>query len=745
MKTPRFLTVHLFLILTLFLTNAFAEDPTQWHLPKEAKVRIGKGWVLDNIAFSPDNTLLAVPSAIGIWIYNAQTGEALKLLTGHTDVISCLAFSPDGQSLATSGGYDDNTVRLWDVQTGAHRMTLTGHTRRVNSVAFSPDGRTLASAGNSKDSTVRLWDTETGTHKMTLFGHIAGVESVAFSPDGQTLATGGGYTDNTVQLWDAETGTHKMTLIGHTGNVSLAFSPDGQTLATGGGWTDTTVRLWHLATGELKTTLIGHAQGVTSVAFHPDGKILVSGSKNTICVWDVTSGTYITTLPEGAGSVVFSSDGHQLASSREGSVVLWDALSLDRRLTLTGHLARVSAIAFSPDSRTLASGNWDRKVRLWDTATGNHITTLIGHVSDIRALAFSPDGKTLASGGSWNDPTVRLWDLPTGTQKPPLVGHLRSVEGVAFSPDGKTLASVSSDQNICLWDVTTGYHRATLTWNHTVGISGRARLRFSPDGHTLAVGGKAGVHLWNLTRSPYKIRWSVHTPAQSFAFSPNGQTLAVGKRDGTLVLWDAISREEKATLTAHTDYFGVGTLAFSSDSRTLASTGWHEDKTIRLWDVRTGSHQWTLTGHTERVSSLAFSRDGKMLASASSDGTILLWKFPPAHQTFEAPRLLTTDGNGDAPGNALFQNYPNPFNPETWIPYHLSEPAAVTLRIYTARGTLIRTLAVGHRPAGIYRHRHEAVYWDGKNENGEPVASGVYFYTLAAGDFRATRKMLIRK
>ncbi|MDE0010798.1 MAG: T9SS type A sorting domain-containing protein [Candidatus Poribacteria bacterium] len=94
---------------------------------------------------------------------------------------------------------------------------------------------------------------------------------------------------------------------------------------------------------------------------------------------------------------------------------------------------------------------------------------------------------------------------------------------------------------------------------------------------------------------------------------------------------------------------------------------------------------------------------------------------------------------------ALLANYPNPFNPETWIPYHLSKDADVTLHIYAVNGTLVRTLSLGHQPAGMYQSRSRAVYWDGRNAFGEPVASGVYFYTLTAGDFTATQKMLIRK
>jgi WD40 repeat protein len=315
-----------------------------------------------------------------------------------------LAVTRPWQASPVGGGNGDGHTGAGDA--------LTGHTDRVNGVAFSPNGKLLATV--SSDGTTRLWDVAVrSTPGYPLLGPPGLIYSVAFSPDGSTLVTGG---DN-VRLWEvARRETVGDALTGLTGLVrGLTFSPDGKTIVAGG---DRAMRMWDVVSHQsLSVDLASHTDDIQAVAYSPNGRIIATGSEDTtVRLWDAGSrkpiGAPLTGHTGVVHGVAFSPDGGTLATvSGDKTVRLWDVSSHQPiGAPLTGHTGVIYAVAFDPDGRSLATAGEDKTIRRWDARSGQPAgTALTGHSGWIRALAFSPDGTTLASGA--DDKTVRLWQI----------------------------------------------------------------------------------------------------------------------------------------------------------------------------------------------------------------------------------------------------------------------------------------------------------------------------------------------
>jgi WD40 repeat protein/tRNA A-37 threonylcarbamoyl transferase component Bud32 len=351
--------------------------------------------------------------------------------------------------LATSGA--GGTVSVRYAASGKLAFTIRGHARAVTGLAFSPDGQRLATA--SRDQTVKLWDVTSPYDDLTFTSTTDGFTAVAFSPDSLRLAAA--CRDRRVKVWDVVTGKTLATLDRHGDEATgTAFSPDGRRLASGSA--DGTVRLWDAGSGQETAVLTGHEGRVEGVAFARDSGLLASaGADGTVRTWDAGAARQVLCLHahEGpAACVSFSPDGRRLASAgRDGFVKVFDPVTGQTLLTLSGHVGPVHAISFSGDGKRLASAGEDEAVIIWDATTGANTGVLRGHQGAVRALAFGPRGR-LASAG--DDRVVRIWDVASRAELLTLPGHANHVRGLAFSDDGFRLASASDDGTVKVWDGT---------------------------------------------------------------------------------------------------------------------------------------------------------------------------------------------------------------------------------------------------------------------------------------------------
>ena len=625
----------------LFLSSGYAQEYKTWNLPEEATMRIGKGGITA-LKFSPDGNELAVASQMGIWIYSADTGAELALLTGHTARIQKLAFLPNRKILASTS--NDRTIRLWDTESGKQLAVLSVQQNFLPwALVFSPDSATIASGGRT--GTIHMWNAATGVHLAALMGHTDSVEALAFSPDGRMLASAS--QDTSIRLWDSSSGEHLSTLTGHKQPVEvLVFSPDGKTLASAG--MGGTVRLWNPDTGKMVRSLVQlgladtnqelptatrRTMWIDKLAFSPDGSTLASGDRHGIVqLWRVSNGSRISITTAHAHmrairALAFSMDKPIFMTADEkGTIHSWNAFTGAQitTLTLKGHGYGGRAFGFSADGATLMSVGWalqDETVRFWDINGNREFTPIVLPQSNVvNAYAFSPDGKILA--GATDDMNIiELWNLQTSSQHATLAGHTWFVETLVFSSDSGLLASGDRTGAIFVWDVETGHRKKTLK-GHQISVKA---LAFSPDSGTLASASHRSVCLWDISTSTLRTTLieqedSGQADMLALAFSPDGKTLASAGR-GQVLLWDVDTHHLLSELARHGARVRV--LAFSPDS-TMLLIGCG-DGAIEIWDTDTYTRRSTTKPHAGRIEALKFSPDGRTLASGSMDGTILLW------------------------------------------------------------------------------------------------------------------------
>jgi len=504
----------------------------------------------------------------------------------------------------------------WQRQMHLERMTLRGHVGEVDSVAFSPDGQRIATC--SWDRTVKVWDAASGKELLTLKGHKSNINSVAFSPDGRRIVTGS--NDPTAKVWDAASGTNLLTLKGHTNDVGpVAFSPDGQRIVTGS--MDRTARVWDAGSGRELLILNGHSNTVNSASFSADGKWIVTASDDdTAKVWDAASGHELRTLRTGSpvNWAAFSPDGRRIVAGLEdGTAKVWDAASDNPLLTLRAHSTDIFSVAFSPDGQRIVTGSGDKTAKVWDAASGQELRTLRGHTARVTSVAFSPDGQRIVTASF--DQTAKVWDAAIGKEPLTLKGHTNWIKTVRFSPDGKRIATSSSDGSAKVWEVASGKVLLTLE-RHRGTING---LAFSPDGRRIVVGSRDGtVEGCQAADGKELFTFEAHgTNVSSAAFSPDGRRFVTASNDRTAKVWDAASGTNLLTLKGHRDM--ILSVDWSPDGRRIATASY--DGTAKVWDAASGVDLLTLTGHSTVVYVAVFSPDGRRIATGGMDATAKVW------------------------------------------------------------------------------------------------------------------------
>lgn len=654
MKTEAYLLIIL-LLLILNLPFSIAQDNSQDGLPEGAIARFGKGGI-NVMRFSPDGAYLVVGTDVGLWIYDVSDQTERAILTEYPSQVNVLAFSDDG-SLVACGGTNNIVIRLLELRTGnepssIHLPHLNDDRNSIIGISFLSEDKKVAIldrlgmlvhweietdtvriiernidtnifaifhkksnifATEDSDGKIRFWDLISGDPWVSEMGNDGFLEKdrqnigiMAISPNSRILACVNHV--GSVLLWNTQDRTNIATIKGHTSKVTaLAFSEDNSILATGD--SRNSIKLWDLETQREMFVQNGHTSGICTLAFSPDGKILASGSSDgKIIFWNPESGEEISTFA-------------------------------------TGHSEIIKTMAFSENDTILTSADFNGKVEIWSLNSKQSLSKLDFAPNGIMdAVAFSQDAKIYATQENrWNyafnplspassarrnqthlgpnENPVEIWDLTKHEKIGTLTKEkMRDVDSLLFSPDGNILVVGFEQQGIFSWDLNTG----DKIFQVDIKEPTIRRLAFDPKGKLLATGGRSfKTQVWDFDKGE-EIILPILPFSQSIAFSNDGSLFAIGHFK-EISLWHVTpdGLEEGDTFA---DVRVGEDFVFSPDDKTLVFSSPLPDQTlIKILDLNTQNEIKVLKGHTEAITRLVFSHDGRTLASASVDGTILLW------------------------------------------------------------------------------------------------------------------------
>jgi len=595
------------------------------------------------VDFSPDGSLFATAGTDAIVkIWDSESGALICTLTGHTITVHTAVFSPDGRLLATCG--DDHYVGVWRVETGERlRWFEASPSDAIIAVAFDPQGTRLATGSGSywgyhpRDYSVKIWNLSDGRQLAEFRDFGGAIYSVAFSPDGRWLAAGS--EDGRIRVFDLATGDRSfLGEVSPSAVWSVDFSPSGQWLAaaygrghTHGNEPDNRAQVWNWRNGELVCAL-EHGKrtrdsSVYSARFAPDERRLVTvGVDRMARVWEVPSGRQIARYA-GHGDHVMSaefspSSDRVITGSVDHTVKLWSGPATDPLITLS-HKEGVESVAFSPDGRRLAAATTSGMLVLWDTTEAQTIAQRSAHDKGILNVRFSPDGARLATASQ--DKTVRVFDALTLKEELVIPTQVCDYTAcVEFSPDGRRLVVGSDATAIRILDAYTGESLLSLgtepkcTWG----------LDHAHAASRLAVANGDAVRVWDTDAGTLLHEMPSPSTVQSWrvvVFSPDDQLLASAGEGGSCILWDTQTAQQLVSLESQSR--AVRSLAFSPDGSRLIIGG--DDRIVRVYETRSGIELLALREPLAGVRCVAFSPHGRTIATADTDGQVLLWQALP--------------------------------------------------------------------------------------------------------------------
>eukprot|EP01103_Thecamoeba_quadrilineata_P019048 TRINITY_DN7563_c0_g1_i1.p1 TRINITY_DN7563_c0_g1~~TRINITY_DN7563_c0_g1_i1.p1 ORF type:complete len:478 (-),score=63.94 TRINITY_DN7563_c0_g1_i1:235-1668(-) len=368
-------------------------------------------------------------------------------LSGHSEAVLSVHFSPDGSRLASGSG--DATVRIWDLNTKTPEFTCKGHCKWVLCVAWSPDGQKIASG--SMDNCLRLWDAKTAKQQKTLTGHQKYITCISWEPlhlNGEVVNVATGSKDGTVRVWDTRSGRTSQVLSGHTMSVtSVRWGGEGLIYSAS---QDRSIIAHDPNSGKQVKKLDGHAHWVNTLSLSTD-YVLRSGAFDPMKPNVPTNTNEAKKVALELWQKAKGEENERLASgSDDHTIILWNPSQSKKPINrMAGHQQPVNFVLFSPNGRLIGSASFDKSVRLWDGFTGNFLTAFRAHVGAVYQISWSPDSRMLVSAS--RDSTLKVWDIANKKLKLELPGHADEIYAVDWSPDGVSVASGSKDRIVKIW------------------------------------------------------------------------------------------------------------------------------------------------------------------------------------------------------------------------------------------------------------------------------------------------------